>query len=172
MRGHGKTDYPEDQAAYSEAATVADMAAMLDAVGAEKAIIGGLSLGGYMTLAFQPRPSRALPALLIIDTGPGYKKDEAREGWNATSIRRAESYEKNGLPPAGSGGAETRAAPHRNAIGLAKAARGMLTQHTPAVIESLPNIRVPSLVVVGAKDEPFLAPPTTWPPRSPARRRW
>jgi pimeloyl-ACP methyl ester carboxylesterase len=157
MRGHGKTDYPEDQAAYSEAETVADMAAILDAVGAKKAIIGGLSLGGYMTLAFQlAHPERCL-ALLIIDTGPGYKKDEVRAGWNATSIRRAETFEKNGLPPPGSGGAETRAAPHRNAIGLAKAARGMLTQHTPAVIESLPNIRAPSLVVVGAKDEPFLA---------------
>ncbi|HTX49718.1 MAG TPA: alpha/beta fold hydrolase [Caulobacteraceae bacterium] len=157
MRGHGKSDYPEDQAAYTEAETVADMAAILDAVGAKKAIVGGLSLGGYMTLAFHlAHPERCL-ALLIIDTGPGYKKDEARAGWNATAIRRAENFEKNGLPPAGAGGAETRAAPHRNAIGLAKAARGMLTQHTPAVIESLPNIRAPSLVVVGAKDEPFLA---------------
>jgi pimeloyl-ACP methyl ester carboxylesterase len=157
MRGHGKTDYPEDQAAYSEAETVADMAAILDAVGAKQAIIGGLSLGGYMTLAFQlAHPERCL-ALLIIDTGPGYKKDEPRAGWNVTAIRRAENFEKNGLPPAGSGGAETRAAPHRNAIGLAKSARGMLTQHTPAVIESLPNIHAPSLVVVGAKDEPFLA---------------
>src|SRR5580658_1430100 len=157
MRGHGKTDYPADQAAYSEAETVADMAAILDAVGAKQAVIGGLSLGGYMTLAFQlAHPERCL-ALLIIDTGPGYKKDEARDGWNATSIRRAESFEKNGLPPPGAGGAETRTAPHRDATGLAKAARGMLTQHTPAVINSLPDIKVPSLVVVGAKDQPFLA---------------
>ena len=158
MRGHGKTDYPEDQAAYTEAETVADMAAILDAVGAKQAIIGGLSLGGYMTLAFQlAHPDRCL-ALLIIDTGPGYKKDESRAGWNVTSIRRAESFEKNGLPPAGSGGAETRAAPHRNAIGLGQVrARHAHLQHTPAVIESLPNIRAPSLVVVGAKDEPFLA---------------
>ena len=157
MRGHGKTDYPEDLAAYTEAETVADMAAILDAVGAKKAIIGGLSLGGYMTLAFQlAYPERCL-ALLIIDTGPGYKNDGARAGWNATSIRRAENFEKNGLPPPGSGGAETRAAPHRDAVGLAKAARGMLTQHTPAVINSLPDIHVPSIVVVGEKDEPFLA---------------
>ena len=46
LRGHGESDYPADPAAYSEAATVADMAALLDAVGADKAIIGGLSLGG------------------------------------------------------------------------------------------------------------------------------
>ena len=37
MRGHGQTDYPEDQAVYSEAHTVADMAAVLDACGEERA---------------------------------------------------------------------------------------------------------------------------------------
>ena len=157
MRGHGRTDYPEDLAAYSEAETVADMAAILDAVGARKAVIGGLSLGGYMSLAFHLAHPERTEALLIIDTGPGYKSDEPRQGWNATAIRRAENFEKNGLPPAGSGGAETRAAPHRNAIGLAKAARGMLTQHDARVISSLPDIAVPSLVLVGANDQPFLA---------------
>ena|SRR6185312_2141828 len=157
MRGHGRTDYPEDQAAYTEAQTVADMAAILDAVGARKAVIGGLSLGGYMSLAFHLAHPERTEALLIIDTGPGYKSDEPRQGWNATSIRRAESFEENGLPPAGAGGAETRSAPHRNAIGLAKAARGMLTQHDARVISSLPEIKVPSLVLVGANDTPFLA---------------
>ena len=85
---------PADQGYYSEAHTVADMAAILDAVGAEKAVVGGLSLGGYMSLAFHLRvhPERTR-ALLIIDTGPGYKKDEARAGWNATAIKRAERYE-------------------------------------------------------------------------------
>ena len=58
MRGHGQSDYPGDPAAYSEALTVADMAALLDEVGAGKAIVGGLSLGGYMSLAFYRSPSR------------------------------------------------------------------------------------------------------------------
>ena len=31
MRGHGRSDYPNDLAAYSEAHSVADMAAILDA---------------------------------------------------------------------------------------------------------------------------------------------
>src|SRR3984885_3303659 len=52
MRGHGRSNYPDDPAAYSEALTVADMAALLDEVEAERAIVGGLSLGGYMSLAF------------------------------------------------------------------------------------------------------------------------
>ena len=80
MRGHGKSDYPDDLAEYTEAQTVADMAAILDAVGAKKAVIGGLSLGGYMSLAFHLAHPERTEALLIIDTGPGYKSDEPRAG--------------------------------------------------------------------------------------------
>src|SRR5882724_4134844 len=52
MRGHGESDYPTDQSLYSEALTVGDMKALLDLVEAKKAIVAGLSLGGYMSLAF------------------------------------------------------------------------------------------------------------------------
>ena len=73
MRGHGQSDYPTDPKAYSEALTVGDIASLLDTAGASKAIVGGLSLGGYMSLAFyRSHPERA-SALLIIDTGPGFK---------------------------------------------------------------------------------------------------
>src|SRR5436309_14681004 len=47
MRGPGQSDYPADPTAYSEALTVADMAALLDEVNASPAIVGVLSLGGY-----------------------------------------------------------------------------------------------------------------------------
>lgn len=157
MRGHGRSDYPADQAAYSEAATVADMAAILDAVGAQRAVIGGLSLGGYMSLAFHLAHPGRTRALLIIDTGPGYKNDQAREGWNANAIKRAERYESEGLGDLSRASAEVRAASHRDATGLARAARGMLTQRDARVIESLPAIGVPSIVIVGENDTPFLA---------------
>src|SRR3954465_13775611 len=78
MRGHGQSDYPDDPAAYSEALTVADMSALLDEIGAESAIVGGLSLGGYMSLAFYRAYPERVRALLIIDTGPGFKKKEER----------------------------------------------------------------------------------------------
>src|SRR5690242_6869767 len=52
MRGHGQSDYPDDPRAYSEQLTVGDIAALLDKAGASMAIVGGLSLGGYMSLAF------------------------------------------------------------------------------------------------------------------------
>jgi pimeloyl-ACP methyl ester carboxylesterase len=45
---------------------------------------------------------------------------------------------------------------HRDATGLAHAARGMLAQQNTDVIYSLPDIDKPTLVVVGAEDKPFL----------------
>ena len=157
MRGHGQTDYPADQSAYGEEHTIADIAALLDQVGAKKAIVGGLSLGGYMSLAFYRRHPERARALLIIDTGPGFKKDEAREGWNQNAMTRAATLEKDGLSTLKTGSAERAYAVHRDALGLAKAARGMLTQRNADVINSLPDIKVPSLVVVGSKDTPFIA---------------
>jgi pimeloyl-ACP methyl ester carboxylesterase len=157
MRGHGRSSSPDDPGLYSEPATVADMAALLDAVDARTAIVGGLSLGGYMSLAFHRVHPERVEALLIVDTGPGFKKDEAREGWNKTSLRTAERYETEGLALLNSGSAERRQAQHASAKGLALAARGMLTQRDAGVINSLPDVRVPSIVVVGSEDTPFLA---------------
>jgi pimeloyl-ACP methyl ester carboxylesterase len=47
---------------------------------------------------------------------------------------------------------------HRSAQSLAHAARGMLAQSDSRVIDHLPNIDVPTLIIVGDRDEPFLAP--------------
>ena len=156
MRGHGRSDSPGDPAAYSEELTVQDMAAILDACGAETAAIGGLSLGGYMSLAFHLASSDRTKALLLFDTGPGYKSDEARRGWNDMANKTADQLDKKGFAALGQG-AEVRAAAHRSAEGLARAARGLLAQRDASVIESLPKVEVPTLVLAGAEDKPFLA---------------
>jgi pimeloyl-ACP methyl ester carboxylesterase len=157
MRGHGRSGYPRDPAAYSEAQTVADMAALLDAVDVPSAIIGGLSLGGYMSLAFCHAHPKRVRALLIIDTGPGFKKHDAREAWNRRAQTTADRLDREGLDALRSFSRERSDALHRDASGLAHAARGMLTQRDARVIELLPDIKVPSLVVCGADDAPFLA---------------
>ncbi len=157
MRGHGLSDSPADPALYSEAHTVADMAALLDVCGADRAVIAGLSLGGYMTLAFHATyPDRCL-ALMLFDTGPGYKNAVARQGWNDTAEARARAFEKEGLAALGQSN-EVRIASHTSAQGLALAARGMLAQFDDRVICSLPDIALPTLVLVGFDDAPFLVP--------------
>ena len=157
MRGHGKSDYPADPNAYSEALTIGDIAALLDQIGTRRAIVGGLSLGGYMSLAFYRTHPERVAALLIIDTGPGFKKDEARTAWNKRAHETAERFERDGLSVLKSLSRERSSVTHRDARGLALAARGMLTQRDASVMEVLPEIAVPSLIVVGADDTPFLA---------------
>jgi pimeloyl-ACP methyl ester carboxylesterase len=163
MRGHGQTDSPEDAAAYSEKETVADMAALLDGAragagaGVEQAIVGGLSLGGYMSLAFYLTHPHRVRALLLFDTGPGFKNDEARANWNQRALETAEAFEREGLGYLRSRGREMALSRHRSAAGLARAARGMLAQRDARVIKSLPEITVPTLIVVGEDDTPFLA---------------
>jgi len=170
-RGHGQSDYPADPGAYSEALTVADMAALLDEVGATSAIIGGLSLGGYMSLAFYLAHPQRVRALLIIDTGPGFKKDDARQAWNKRAHETSERFEREGLAVLKSLSRERSSVSHRDASGLARAARGMLTQRDARVIELLPGITVPSLIVVGADDTPFLAASAYMAAKIPAARK-
>ena len=155
MRGHDRSDSPDNPALYSHEATVVDMAAILDACGAKRAVIAGLSLGGFISLAFNlARPER-VTALMLFDTGPGYKKDSPRDEWNKMTGTMAKALETKGLVAAGAG-PEATLAQHRSAQGLAHAARGMLAQSDGRVIESLPSIKVPTLVLAGANDVQFL----------------
>jgi pimeloyl-ACP methyl ester carboxylesterase len=155
LRGHGETSSPADPARYGEDASVADMRAVLDACGIERAVVGGLSLGGYLSLAFHLEHPSRVAALVLCDTGPGFRRDEARARWNALAEGRARAFERHGLAALGTS-AEVGPGRHDPA-GLALAARGMLAQRDARVLESLPTIRVPTLVVVGEQDEPFLA---------------
>lgn len=91
------------------------------------------------------------------DTGPGFKKDSAREAWNKTAHETADRFDREGLKQLQESSPERARVSHRNAEGLAMAARGMLAQENSSVIEALPNIKVPSLVLVGADDKPFIA---------------
>ncbi|MBV8179134.1 MAG: alpha/beta fold hydrolase [Mycobacterium sp.] len=155
QRGHGGTDAPDDMNLYSEQIGVADMAAILDAAGADRAVIGGMSLGGYLSLAFHLVHPQRVAALVLVDTGPGYRNDEARDKWNAWVERRAQQLERGEMPADMS--AELVQAVHEHPEGLPRAARGVMAQHDARVITSLDDITVPTLVIVGADDTDFLA---------------
>ena len=156
MRGHGESDSPADPSAYSHDATVADMAAVLDACGVQRAVVGGLSLGGFMSLVFYLAFPERVDALMLFDTGPGYKKEPARAEWNRLAEDYAQRFETHGLAALGSG-REVKIARHHSALGLALAARGMLAQRDARVIEALTSIAVPTLLIAGSEDKPFLA---------------
>jgi pimeloyl-ACP methyl ester carboxylesterase len=95
-------------------------------------------------------------ALVLVDTGPGYRSDEARDKWNAWVERRAQELERGEGRAAIS--TEVAQAVHAHPEGLPRAARGVMAQKDARVITSLESITVPTLVVVGAQDTDFLAP--------------
>ncbi|MGO8958137.1 MAG: alpha/beta fold hydrolase [Streptosporangiaceae bacterium] len=155
LRGHGRSDYPPDPACYDAAAALADMAALLDTTGADRAVLGGHSLGGYLSLDFAVRNPDRVAGLVLIDTGPGFRNDAARDDWNRRAEVTAARLAERGLD-AVRGSAELHGGEHRDATGLILAARGTLTQQDSHVLDGLPGIAAPTLIVVGARDTPFL----------------
>ena len=132
IRGHGRSESPRDPARYSEAASVADMAAVLDACNIPRAAIGGLSLGGYLSLAFNLAHPERVAALLLCDTGPGFRQADGRARWNAFALARAEDLERRGLA-ALSTSPEVGPGPH-DPLGLTAQARGTLLHEAHKVL--------------------------------------
>jgi pimeloyl-ACP methyl ester carboxylesterase len=156
LRGHGGSAYPADELYYGADAALGDMAALLTHCQVSRAVLAGHSLGGYLSLDFTLRFPDRVAALVLIDTGPGFRNDAARDGWNRRAEGTAVRLAERGLGAVGSS-AELHADEHRDASGLILAARHTLTQRDSHVLAGLPGIAVPTLVVVGFDDEPFLA---------------
>jgi 2-succinyl-6-hydroxy-2,4-cyclohexadiene-1-carboxylate synthase len=71
LRGHGASEKPEDEEAYSLAGMAADVLALADAFGWERFDLLGHSMGGMVAqLVALDRPER-LRSLVLMDTGHG-----------------------------------------------------------------------------------------------------
>jgi pimeloyl-ACP methyl ester carboxylesterase len=160
MRGHGRTESPREAEEYSAERTVGDMKGLLDRLGIERAVVGGLSLGGYMSLAFYLAHPGRVRALVICDSGPGYRSEESRAKWNRMCEERAGELEAKGAAALEGRSREMQeaVAEHTGGRGLAMAARGMMAQKDSSVIDRLGSVRAPTLIVVGERDEAFRAP--------------
>ena len=76
-RGYPPSDVPEKVESYSQKRAAADIRAVMDGVGIEKAHVVGLSMGGFATLHFGlDYPERALS---LVAAGVGYGAEKARE---------------------------------------------------------------------------------------------
>jgi 3-oxoadipate enol-lactonase len=96
-RGHGESSPAPDPNAYRYADLVDDLGAVLDALGIEKAVLGGASMGAATTLAFAlERPERvsALIQITPAHLGSTDHRDRGRaEGFDAL----AEGLEQGGV---------------------------------------------------------------------------
>jgi len=134
---------------------------LLNQRGIDRAVLAGLSMGGYICLAAARLAPERLAGLILLDTRAGADSDEGRKG-RYTSI---ETIQNKGLDPI----IETMLpkmlttdAPEAmrkrvreimtsvSAEGAIAALRAMATR--PDATDLLPAIHVPTLVIVGEKD--------------------
>jgi pimeloyl-ACP methyl ester carboxylesterase len=76
LRGFGRSSVMEP---YSIAQYADDLAALLDARGIERAVVCGLSMGGYVALAMRRHHRSRLRALILVSTRATADTAEARE---------------------------------------------------------------------------------------------
>ncbi len=154
-RGHGQSESPTSPDQYSADIVVEDLFELLETLGIQKAVVGGLSMGGHQSLRFYLRHPEMVTALILMDTGPGYRNPARREEAIRQQEERAKFLETQGIEAFALNSLSYISKEillKQNTIGLAHMARMVLVPHDSWVIENLGKVQVPSLVLVGEKD--------------------
>lgn len=158
-RGHGDSDSPSSSDEYSADNSVEDLFQLMKTLEVKKAVIGGLSMGGYISLRFYLKHPDLVSALIIMDTGPGYRNPARMAEWNQSREELAKQLETEGtsvLVAQATTQGRREISLKQNPIGLAHMSRKVVAQHDSWVLENLDIIKVPTLVLVGENDTPFL----------------
>ena len=71
LRGHGGSDHPEGRSSYSLDRFTSDMSALVDALGWERFVLVGHSMGGMVAQLLALRAPARVRALALLNTGPG-----------------------------------------------------------------------------------------------------
>lgn len=79
LQGFGRSDAPDDRSAYTMDTYAAQVAGLLEHLGVERMVLGGLSMGGYVALAFLRRHSAMVIGLVLADTRAGADTTEVLE---------------------------------------------------------------------------------------------
>ena len=169
LQGFGSSDAPEDRSSYSMDVFADEVKAVIDQCGVDKVVLGGLSMGGYVCLAFLRRHPETVGALALADTRAEPDPPEGKEkrtnqqaqveaegtsglidGLTAALLSETTKAEKPDVvervkklmdnPPAGY-------------IGALEAMK-----NRPDSTEGLAKITVPTVVIVGEEDP--LTPPS------------
>lgn len=97
-RGWPPSDVPESPSDYSWEHGVEDMYQLLRHLNIKEAYIGGLSLGGYVSLMFGMEHSEMAKGLILAATGAGAFFDkEVRKEWERMQEIRAHEIETEGM---------------------------------------------------------------------------
>ncbi len=174
-RGYPPSDVPSDPAAYSQDQSVDDLYKLLLSLGAERAHIVGLSMGGAVSVSFAIAHPEMAASIVPCSAGAG---SGDRAEWEKSMEANAARLERQGMQAAAEtyGRGPTRLQLLRkdprawqefsdqfvqhSAIGSALTIRGVqLRRPTICQLEAqLRQIRVPVLIMVGDEDDACVEP--------------
>jgi len=167
-RGFGESDIPSGITPMDVLAD--DVVGLMDALGMQRAVICGLSMGGYVAFALWRKYASRIQGLILADTRPGADNEEGKvnrerlaqlaelQGVDAIADiqvpRLLSDYMRQQHPEV-----ELRVRQMIGAAtvaGVASASRGMAQR--PDSTNLLPDITCPTLILVGAQDA--ITPPS------------
>ncbi len=169
LLGHGESDSPPGSVAYTPGKAVARIIALMDSLGYARALICGHSLGGALALRIALDQPDRVAGLIVINSnsaaGSPRWRDEVQPRLEEMATRiRAEGIgflRESRLYPA----ASKRLPPEARAMlvrdfellkpdGVAGTAEGLIARVN--AFERLPELTVPTLIVVGNRDIEFV----------------
>lgn len=162
LRGFGGSDSSEGTATMARMAE--DVAALMDALAIEQAVIGGLSMGGYVALAFARMFPARVKALVLADTRAQADSEEGKQ----TRHQQAEKALSEGMAGIADAMLPKLLTPETvsKRPELVKRVRDMMLKTKPGgaaaallgmaerddQTEFISSIRVPALILVGRED--------------------
>jgi pimeloyl-ACP methyl ester carboxylesterase len=175
-RGHGDSDQPPQEDDYGVERFAGDMVGLVDALGWERFVIFGHSMGGMVAQHLAVTVPGRVAALVLMDTAPGALPVDPAGMAQAAAVARGhgmaelvDRMNRHG-DPVGYGPAWERAA--RTVPGYRERGTRNTLRCSPAMFarmmeafgtmpdrsDDLAGVRCPTLVVVGEEDALMLAP--------------
>lgn len=166
-RGHGRSSPAPEPSAYGYELLAADLAAVLDGVQLERAVLAGASMGAHTALALALATPERVAGLVLItpsfDPGdPRAQSELARWDALARGLREGgvdgfvAAYDLDEVPEAWRATVETvlrqRLSAHEHPLAVADALEAVPRSHPFEAIEQLGTLQTPT-VVVGSRDE-------------------
>lgn len=175
LRGHGESDHSDDSAAYSLTRMESDVLTVADGLGLDRFVLVGHSVGGMVArrLALSAQASR-ISALILVDTShgpmPGLTPELAEvAAWMAMNRGMDELRDRmKERDPLGTPAHQRLVRERRDYEAYCEAKWASLSPAMyaamlveiagqPDQLDELASMQLPTLIMVGEQDDPFLA---------------